>query len=234
MNIKGQLENRGYSVHNYIYTKKEVNKIRKLLGDYQKNNPLEGHKEVYAIRNLLKEVPDLKQIILNHNVKTILNHLGENFHLTKALYFNKPALSNWYVTWHQDVSIHVQDKIDTPLFQGWTNKKGFIGVVPSEDISINTITIRIHLDDTTQENGGLKIIPGSNKEVLSDEKIKLITQNSVSKNCDVLAGGIQLMKPLLLHASPKSQSNKNRRVIHLEFNNTELPNGLEWAEREIV
>jgi hypothetical protein len=40
-----------------------------------------------------------------------------------------------------------------------------------------------------------------------------------------------LMKPLLLHASSRSTSARPRRVIHLEFSNVELPQGLAWRER---
>ncbi len=42
------------------------------------------------------------------------------------------------------------------------------------------------------------------------------------------------MRPLLLHASSKSKSQKKRRVIHLEFTSTELPGDLEWLERETL
>ena len=42
------------------------------------------------------------------------------------------------------------------------------------------------------------------------------------------------MKPLILHASSKTENDTHRRVIHLEFNNHELPGGLDWLEREEV
>ncbi|WP_162549742.1 phytanoyl-CoA dioxygenase family protein [Hymenobacter nivis] len=45
------------------------------------------------------------------------------------------------------------------------------------------------------------------------------------------AGGAMLMKPLLLHASSRSTSDRPRRVIHLEFSAQELPAGLAWRER---
>ena len=40
-----------------------------------------------------------------------------------------------------------------------------------------------------------------------------------------------IMKPLLLHSSRRTTNNEKRRVIHLEFSNMELPEGLKWAER---
>lgn len=37
--------------------------------------------------------------------------------------------------------------------------------------------------------------------------------------------------PLLLHSSKRTTNLQPRKVIHLEFANTELLNGLEWAEK---
>ena len=42
------------------------------------------------------------------------------------------------------------------------------------------------------------------------------------------------MKPLLLHASNRSTSNRPRRVMHLEFASVELPAGLAWRERRPI
>jgi len=39
-----------------------------------------------------------------------------------------------------------------------------------------------------------------------------------------------VMKPLLLHSSNRTTNEKRRRVIHIEFCNKALPEGLEWAE----
>jgi ectoine hydroxylase-related dioxygenase (phytanoyl-CoA dioxygenase family) len=92
----------------------------------------------------------------------------------------------------------------------------------------------IHLDDTNEQNGALKVVPGSHHKKLSDSEIQMITRNSIPFVCEVVMGGIHIMKPLLLHASSKATSQKHRRVLHLEFNNMELPLGLEWAERQRV
>ncbi|MGF1638299.1 MAG: hypothetical protein ACFCUU_14575 [Cyclobacteriaceae bacterium] len=69
---------------------------------------------------------------------------------------------------------------------------------------------------------------------MSNAEIQLITQNSVPFVCDVDMCGIHIMKPLLLHASSKSTNQKHRRVIHLEFNSVELPDGLKWAEKDLI
>lgn len=52
--------------------------------------------------------------------------------------------------------------------------------------------------------------------------------------CAVPAGGVMLMRPLLLHASHRSTSARPRRVVHLEFSAQELPAGLSWRERRAL
>jgi len=39
-----------------------------------------------------------------------------------------------------------------------------------------------------------------------------------------------IMKPLLFHSSNRSSSVNHRCVIHLEFSNGLLPDGLRWSE----
>jgi ectoine hydroxylase-related dioxygenase (phytanoyl-CoA dioxygenase family) len=194
-------------------------------------NHLHQQGTLYAIRNLLLRIPELKNFIVNKNIELILNAIDEKLFLTKALFFNKPAQSYWYVTWHQDITINVNEKIETPDFDNWTKKEHNFGTCPPVEILKNTVTVRLHLDETMEENGALHILPGSHNNKLDDDQIKLISKNSVPYICEIQSGGIQLMNPLLLHASPKIKNNKNRRVIHLEFNSVLLPNSLECAKR---
>lgn len=223
-----KLTYKGFMILHHVYGKKEVNHIKSRLHHHLKET---GQTEIHAIRNLFKEIPELKNMLFNSNLLHILKKINPKLFLTKAIYFDKTPESNWYVTWHQDIVINVKEKIETDGFSGWTKKSGVYGVCPPEEILKDTITVRIHLDDTDETNGTLKVIPGSHNKKLSDEEISLITKNSIPAVCDVSACGIQIMKPLLLHSSSKATSQKHRRVIHLEFNMQELPNGLEWAER---
>ncbi len=224
-----KLTYKGYAILHNVFGKKEINHIKSKLYGYLKSSNQSNND--YAIRNLLQEIPDLKTMLLNSNLMYILKKISPDLFLTKAIYFDKTPESNWYITWHQDIIINVKEKIETKGFTGWTKKSGVHGVCPPEEILKDTITVRIHLDDADETNGALKVVPGSHNKKLSDEEISLITQNSIPYVCEVAACGIQIMKPLILHSSSKATSQKHRRVIHLEFNTMELPNGLEWGER---
>ncbi len=225
--VQKKLMQNGFAILHHVFSRKEVNQLKDLIQTYFKNFP--DH-ETHAIRNLLHEIEPIKKIVFNENLKNILKKINPNLFLTKALFFDKSPDNNWYVTWHQDTTIHVKTKIDTPGFIGWTKKEDHFGVCPPEEILKDTLTVRIHLDDTTEENGALKVIGGSQNKKMNREEIATISQNSVAYICDVQMCGIHLMRPLLLHASSKATGQKHRRVIHLEFNSEELPNGLNWAE----
>jgi predicted DNA-binding transcriptional regulator YafY len=220
---------RGSTTLHHIYRRKEVDKIRNTIYLYLK--AAGENADTYAIRHVLKEIPALKQMLFTPNLLEVLRKINPGLFLTKAIFFDKSPEANWYVTWHQDTTINVAEKIATEGFTGWTRKNDVHGVNPPEDILKDTVTIRIHLDDTDETNGALQILPGSHNKKLSDDEIKFLTQNTVPHHCDVPAGGVHVMRPLLLHASSKATQGRHRRVIHLEFNSTTLPNGLTWAEK---
>ena len=52
-------------------------------------------------------------------------------------------------------------------------------------------------------------------------------------DCIVPAGGVVVMRPLLLHASASGTAPGHRRVIHLEYAAEALPDGLEWYENGV-
>lgn len=226
---KNRLEQEGSAVINYVYTKREVDKLRRLLDKH-----LDKENAVFAQRKLLAHIPELKNVLFNKNLISIIKTMNDKAFLAKAIYFNKSSDVNWYVTWHQDMAINLIGKKEVEGFTGWTQKEGLISALPPIEINKNSFSIRIHLDDTDYQNGALKTLPGSHGKRFTDEEIKLISTNSAPALIEMVAGGVHLMKPLLLHASSKSKNQKSRRVIHLEFSSLNLPEGLEWAERTEV
>ena len=190
--------------------------------------------DVFAIRNLLGEIPALWPLLDTPALRGLLGELfPEGCHLTKAIYFDKPAGSNWLVAWHQDLMINVSQRADRPGFGPWTAKAGWVAVQPPAAVLENTVTVRLHLDDCDATNGALKVVPGSHRRgVVPAETIA--AQTATATVCAVPAGAAMLMKPLLLHASSRSTSERPRRVVHLEFSAAELPEGLAWRERRAV
>src|SRR5687767_15000736 len=52
----------------------------------------------------------------------------------RGLFFDKLAGANWEVGWHQDLSIAVAERIDTPGFAGWSVKKGVMHTQPPASV----------------------------------------------------------------------------------------------------
>lgn len=228
--IAKRLEYKGFGILNHVYTKRDIRKLKRKFDGYFK-----AHKDqTFGMRKVLKKMPELKDILFNKNFKKLIKSIDKDVFLTKAIYFDKTPNDNWYVTWHQDIPINVAKKIKTKGYKSWTKKKGVVSVCPPEAVLKNTFAMRIHLDDTTSKNGALKVIAGSHNKRLNDDEIKLIVDSSIPFTSELSAGGVQLIKPLLLHASSKSKTQCRRRVLHLEFSSIALPNGLEYAEKEMI
>jgi hypothetical protein len=228
-----QLQEKGYATLPALYTAAEIAALLQCLDSAPAAGPnFRRSQDVFAIRNLLGEIPALWPLL---DTPALRGLLGELFpagcHLTKGIYFDKPAGSNWLVAWHQDLMVNVDRRADDlPGFGPWTTKAGWVAVQPPVQVLENTVTIRLHLDDCDATNGALKVVPGSHLGgVVPAETIAAHTATATV--CAVPAGGAMLMKPLLLHASSRSTSDRPRRVIHLEFSATELPAGLAWRER---
>ena len=80
------------------------------------------------------------------------------------------------------------------------------------------VALRVHLDASDAANGPLRVIPGSHTYgVLSDEEVAGLVARDPAAECLVPRGGVLVMRPLLIHASSKAQSDDPRRVLHLEY-----------------
>lgn len=222
----------GFAVIDNVYTSGEVERLLDAINRSTTNKEtFRKSEELFAIRQFLKEVPQAIDIIFNDNLKRLLKGLfaGPRF-VVKGIYFDKPHTSNWYVSYHQDLTISVDKKIELDGFELWTTKHNQFAVQPPIDILQNIITVRIHLDDTNENNGALKVVHGSHlKGIYRPETIDWNLEREIT--CAVSKGGVMLMKPLLLHSSSRTTNNRQRRVIHIEFADEELPMGLSWAEK---
>ncbi len=152
------------------------------------------------------------------------------FFITRSILFDKSPDANWDVAWHQDTTICVEARHDVPGFGPWSMKDGRPHVRPPASVLERMLTVRIHLDDCDAANGALHVVPGSHRlGILNESKIAEKTRTADVHVCEVPAGGLMIMRPLLLHASKRATSPQRRRVLHLEFAMDDLPGGLVWA-----
>ncbi len=222
----------GFTIVEEIYTKKEIDNIIAVIDNADKSkDTFRKAADLFAIRQFLKEIPAVQPTLFNPKLKEIIRKVfGNNYFSVKSIYFDKPAASNWYVAYHQDLTISVNKKNDIPGFGPWTTKQNQFAVQPPINILEDNFTLRIHLDDMDENNGALRVIEGSHlKGVYRPETIDWAVEKETI--CSVKSGDVMVMKPLLLHSSGRTTGNKRRRVIHIEFSNVELPSALQWSEK---
>ncbi len=229
---KEELLYNGFTTIDRVYATNEVEQILATIDQADSTKEtFRKSADLFAIRQFLKEIPAATNYIFNDNLQIVIHKiLGNNYFLVKSIYFDKLETSNWYVSYHQDLTISVDKKLELDGFGPWTVKQNQFAVQPPLPILKSIFTIRVHLDDTDENNGALKVIPSSHlKNIYRPETIDWTTEKEII--CNVEKGGIMIMKPLLLHSSNRTTNNKKRRVIHIEFSNQELPKELKWAER---
>lgn len=233
MNIyQNQIAKNGFTVIEDVFSEEQILQFcEKIENANSSNDTFRRTADLFAIRQFLKEVPDIYPLIFNDTFNTLLAGLfAEDHFVVKSIYFDKPEQSNWFVSYHQDLTISVDKKMELDEFTKWTVKQGQFAVQPPLHILEKSFTVRIHLDDTDENNGALNVVPGSHlKQIYRPEAIDW--EKETEFTCSVLRGGIMIMKPLLLHSSNRTTNNNKRRVIHIEFCSQELPDGLQWSER---
>jgi ectoine hydroxylase-related dioxygenase (phytanoyl-CoA dioxygenase family) len=139
----------------------------------------------------------------------------------RATLFDKSPGANWLVVWHQDTALPLRHRREAPGWGPWSTKAGVLYAHAPATALHQVVALRVHLDDSTSQNGPLRVIPGSHERgVLSDAAIQDLVTRTRAHECPVPRGGVLVMRPLLVHASSKSVVPASRRVLHLEYAST--------------
>lgn len=107
-------------------------------------------------------------------------------------------------------------------------KDGIPHIRATAKILSHMVAVRIHLDPVDEQNGPLRVLPGTH--IVDDAAIDLLPENKDSAiTCFAAIGDVLFTRPLLLHSSPKPVGNARRRVLQLEVTGPNpLPDGFEW------
>jgi hypothetical protein len=185
---------------------------------------------VYGARNILRLVPQSARVWRQPTLLALLcETLGPRFGLVRGLFFDKPPGNSWALPWHKDLTIAVKNnRLPSTQFARPTRKAGVPHVEAPASVLESMLTLRIHLDEVTDENGPLKVVPGSHR---SGKSMEFDTSDIVTLHA--LPGDVLLMRPLLAHCSNHSREDtaRHRRILHLEFAGVPtLPDGYEWHD----
>ncbi|WP_158545504.1 phytanoyl-CoA dioxygenase family protein [Bremerella cremea] len=225
------LARQGYAMLPGVFTSEEVERITQRLFEdfaaYSGPAVLKSRDRIYGSRNLLATSTWLLELAQKPVLGDLLEAaLGNDVGLVRGLFFDKPPDRSWSLPWHRDRTIAVRDNtLPTTSFKSPTRKAGIAHLEAPDELLANMLTLRIHLDAMTAENGPLAVIPGSHRLDIAKEEPPLVLQAS--------AGDVLAMRPLLSHSSSMSKegTTAHRRIVHLEFAATkQLPDGIEWND----
>ncbi|NKB65575.1 MAG: phytanoyl-CoA dioxygenase [Candidatus Latescibacteria bacterium] len=172
-------------------------------GVYEDMDPqTKGHK---GARLNYRKITELEwdPFFLDYMQKPLFRHLcaraygpAADIACFRAMFMNKPARQGTHLPWHQDVF-------------------GFLDRQPQ-------ITVWLALDDSTQQNGCVQVIPQSHRQLvnadskgafLDDAQARALTAVAAPIDLEVDAGDALLLHNWLVHSSAVNQTDRPRRAF---------------------
>jgi non-heme Fe2+,alpha-ketoglutarate-dependent halogenase len=157
----------------------------------------------------------LYDICMNPKIHDLVEGiLGPNFYLWASSFFIKEPFSKATVGWHQDAYY-------------WPMKPH------------HSVTVWLAFDDVDEENGGMKIIPGSHlagllqhkRQDKTDSIITLELESGTFREADAVqfklkAGQVTLHDDRAAHGSPANPSSRRRAGLTIRYSGTDVKNDL--------
>jgi ectoine hydroxylase-related dioxygenase (phytanoyl-CoA dioxygenase family) len=224
--LRGLIEKEGFAVIPEVLAFGEVDCLLAELG----RAPLPRGRA--GLRHALRH-PAIANLSRNAQLLEIAQQImGRKGFPFRATVFDKSATSNWLVVWHQDTALPLRARREAPGWGPWSVKEGVIYAHAPACALRDILALRVHLDDSTEQNGPLRVLPESHTQgVLTDDAIHELVARVQAVDCIVPKRGILAMRPLLVHSSSKSQAEAARRVIHIEYSASMIvAGGLELAK----
>jgi ectoine hydroxylase-related dioxygenase (phytanoyl-CoA dioxygenase family) len=207
-----EVETQGFAILPDVLTRSDLDRLDESL----KRTPLPRSRA--GMRHALRH-PAVLAVARDPRLLAIAQEiLGCDPFPFKATLFDKSPISNWLVAWHQDKALPLRERREHRAWGPWSVKDGLIYANAPASALSSVVALRLHLDDSTPENGPLRVLLGTHTMgVLGDEAIHDLSTRTTGIDCLVPRGGILVMRPLIVHASSKSRGKIRRRVLHIEY-----------------
>jgi ectoine hydroxylase-related dioxygenase (phytanoyl-CoA dioxygenase family) len=220
---KNAIAERGFFIFPPLFSGDELERISDSLAGSSIKRSRAGIRHVLKIESVTETARDPRLIDI---ARALLGPTALPFHATL---FEKSPNANWLVVWHQDTALPLRERSERPGWGPWSMKEGInYAHAPAGALS-QVLALRLHLDDSTADNGPLRVLPGTHdRGVLTDDTIHELSRQITPVDCLAESGGVVAMRPLIVHASSKSLNDAPRRVLHIEYAaSLKIDNGLE-------
>jgi len=202
----------GYAIHEAVFTAAEIDALLAAIESQPIRWSRAGARHVLACAPIAAIARDARLI------RMASAWLGATAVPFRATLFNKDPDANWLVAWHQDTALPLESRRAAAGWGPWSSKKGITYAHAPASALGCVIALRIHLDESSADNGPLRVLPGTHVlGVLSDEQVHEHARRVQFRECRAPAGAVVAMRPLLIHASSKSRTSRPRRVLHVEY-----------------
>ncbi|MBA3878245.1 MAG: phytanoyl-CoA dioxygenase [Sphingobium sp.] len=162
--------------------------------------------------------------------RLVRQYLGSKARVVRALLFDKSPNCNWALGWHQDRTIEVAARRETPGYGPWTIKAGRHHVAPPVALLERMVTARLHIDAVDNDNAPLLVAPGSHRfGLIAERDIAGVVKACGQQICLAAEGDVWLYATLIVHGSAAAIKPQHRRVLQLDLSAEALPDGLEWT-----
>jgi len=206
------MDNDGFRVVASVFSRAGMNGIAQEITESSARRSRAGIRQALRLAAVARIAGDRALTDLARSV------LGPKAFPFRATLFDKSATTNWLVVWHQDTALPLCRRIECPGWGPWSVKAGIACAHAPAGTLSQVLALRVHLDDSAAGNGPLRVLPGTHTlGVLSDGAIHGLTQEISPVDCVCPKGGVVAMRPLIVHASSKSQTDAPRRVLHVEY-----------------
>lgn len=183
----------------------------------------------------------VKNLITHPTVIALLSHerlgkylwsqIGRDLVAVKATAFDRTPEASARLQWHQDRTVAVKERLDVVGYGPWSTQSGALHVEAPEGVLAQMLAIRIHLDAWGEDNGPLRVIPGSHLlGKLDDAEVERFAADAEFVDLPMPQGSFLLIRPLLLRAASPARSAEHRRVLHIELAPREAISPLKWHE----
>ncbi|MFZ0804831.1 MAG: phytanoyl-CoA dioxygenase family protein [Candidatus Sulfotelmatobacter sp.] len=212
MKFRGEIRERGFAILSEVLS---LDSVERLLGEI---NDLTPRRSRAGIRHVMSLAPVERIARHERLMETSRAILGPQPFPFRATLFDKSQSANWLVVWHQDTALPLQSRRDLRGWGPWSIKDGIDYAHAPASALRDVLALRVSLDDSTSKNGPLRVLPGTHTlGVLNDDRIHELSTQIAPVDCVVPKGGVLAMRPLIVHASSKSQTGMPRRVLHIEY-----------------
>ena len=184
----------------------------------QEINELAPRRSRAGVRHALRVAPVAELARSSQLMDLARQVLGPDAFPFRATLFDKSPAANWLVVWHQDTALPLRSRVEVTGWGPWSVKDRIHYAHAPTNALNQVVALRVSCDDSTIENGPLRVLPGTHTlGVLSDDSVHELATRTAPLDCVVPKGGVVAMRPLLVHASSKSQTEMPRRVLHIEY-----------------